>query len=112
HSKLSHEAIMKKLILLLFLTGLTATAAWAQNEVTVKQIEEIIQDADGNSVNVSRDDLFNKFSAISAISNLQQLGSEASHVANITIHGDNNTATITQKNGIGNIGAIDILGEG
>ena len=99
--------IMKKptryLLLLLFLGLLTNSL---QAQVAIKQVD-FNGNTGGNSI--SEEEMISRLSGIIPIGNLQLLGTEANHIANIHLEGNRNYASINQQ-GSSNIGIINIIG--
>ncbi|HLR26378.1 MAG TPA: hypothetical protein VK112_10965 [Fodinibius sp.] len=93
------------LLLLLFLGLMTHNL---QAQVAIKQVD-FDENTDGNSI--SEEEMIRRLSGIIPIGNLQLLGAEANHVANIHLEGNRNYASINQQ-GSSNIGIINIIGSG
>lgn len=94
---------MKKLALLSFVFAL---AIPARAQVDIKQV--VINNENGLGT-IAGEELINRYSDLTSISNLQQLAADASNIAKITTVGNSNTTAIDQL-GTGLIGVINING--
>jgi|GEM_PF-2491581 hypothetical protein len=95
---------MKKLILLFLCYGLWVAMAEAQNKSNETIIEQVTP-----SQLVTDEDLLERYSDLTGITNLQQQAADANQLSYIQMRGANNQALIMQS-GSSNTGAINILG--
>lgn len=94
---------MKKLALFYLVFALTVPA---RAQLDIKQV---VINNEKSLATIAEDDLINRYSGLTTISNLQQLAADASNVAKITTAGNSNTTAINQS-GSGLIGVINIDG--